>query len=197
MSKNNGSNNLKLVKVGVFLFYFNILLISIIGMAVNYQALTGKRDIRTALEINLALAITLNLIGFIMKFILKDINKTMAMHLLTRSRVVVPRGEFIDLSVKADTNLYDKDITPTNPLPKKECVFIVEIEIGEFPQAPVLMLSSMYNSKAEMHQLNNGMEFSKNGYMYNIVARSGESINFRFNLSGIVKKFSVMEYYIP
>ena len=169
-----------------------------ISTIVFYQGLTGKREPLNTLAIFLGLLVMQHIINAMRNYVFINKDKRAGMGLLSSAKVMVPKGEFVNLNVKPETNLYKKDLVATNSLPKKECVFIVEIEIGEFKEAPVLLLSSMYNSKTEVHKLNNGMGLS-NGilYMFNIVARSGEFINFQFNSGGIVKKIIVNEYYIP
>lgn len=168
------------------------------GTIVIYQELTGKIDPRTGSIILLSLVVLQQIINAVRNYVFTNRDKRAGMNLLSSAKVMVPRGEFINLNIKPETNLYKKDIVATNSLPKKECVFIVEIEIGEFKEAPVLLLSSTYHSKTEVYELNKGMGLSNSvSYMFNIVARSGEFINFQFNSGGIVKKFVVNEYYIP
>ena len=193
---------MRILKV-TFLLYNQLyvlitLLISVTGMIVIYQGLTSKIEPRNMAVILLGLVVMQQIITAIRDFVLKNWDKRNGMHLLSCAKVMVPRGEFVDLGVKAGEDIYEKGIIPTNALSKRECVYIVEVEIGEFKEAPVLILSSTYHSKTAVHELNNGMGLSNRGwYMFNIVARSGEFINFQFNSGGIVKKFVVNEYYIP
>lgn len=207
MSKNNGcgkenktetDKHIRILKVSFFLHALTSILIIVIGTIVVYQGLTDKIDPRTGSVILLSLVVLQQIINAIRNYVFINRDKRAGMGLLSSAKVMVPKGEFINLNVKPETNLYKKDIVPTNTLPKKECVFIVEIEIGEFKEAPVLLLSSTYHSKTDVHKLNKGMGLSNGvSYMFNIVARSGEFINFQFNSGGIVKKFVVNEYYIP
>ena len=207
MSKNNGcaeqnkketDRHLRILKVMFLLHVLISLSIIVIATIVLYQGLTDKIEPVNMAEIFLGLVVMQLIINAIRDFVLKSRDKRTGMHLLSSAKVMVPRGEFIDLGVKAGEYLYEKGIIPTNALSKRECVYIVEVEIGEFKEAPVLILSSTYNSKTAVNKLNNGMGLSNRGwYMFNIVARSGEFINFQFNSGGIVKKFVVNEYYIP
>lgn len=196
--KKETDRHLRILKV-TFLLYVLICLLSIvIATIVMYQELTGKIDPRTGAVILIGLVVLHLIIDAIRKYVFTNRDKRAGMGLLSSAKVMVPRGEFVNLNVKPETNLYKNDIVSTNALPKKECVFIVEIEIGAFKDAPVLILSSTYRSKTDVHKLNKGMGLSNSvSYMFNIVARSGEYINFQFNSGGIVKKFVVTEYYIP
>lgn len=207
MNKNNGwgkenktepNRHLRILKV-IFLFHVLIsLLISAIGVFILYQGLTDKREPLITAEILVGLIVMQQIITAMRDFVLKSRAERSGMHLLSSAKVMVPRGEFVDLNVKAGEDLYEKGIIPTNAHPKRECVYIVEVELGEFNEAPLLILSSTYNSKTAVHKLNNSMGLSNRGpYMFNIVARSGEFINFQFSSGGIVKKFLVNEYYIP
>lgn len=184
------------VKVIIILRLFIILSLSIIGVVVNIQGLTGMRDILNTVQVTLVILLAIQAVIIAEQLVLKK-QKTAA-KLLLAAKVIVPRGEFIDMRVKPETEIYNKGITPTNPLPKKECLFVVSVEIGEFEKAPLLELSSTYNSKNTIHKLNNGTGLSdKNPYFFNIVARSGELVNFKFDTTGVVKKFLVQECYVP
>lgn len=187
------SQILKIIYSGHILFSSSI---SIIGIIVSYQGFTGKRDPINTTVILLGLIAVQQILTTIRNYVVKDKDKISAIRLLKSAKVMVPRGEFINLSVKPETNLYKKDLVPTHL--KNKCVFIVEVEIGEFKDAPVLLLSSTYNSKTNIYKLNKGDGLLDMGsYMFNIVARSNEFINFRFNSGGIIKKFVVDEYYVP
>ncbi|MDP2754630.1 MAG: hypothetical protein Q8P40_09615, partial [Nitrospirota bacterium] len=88
----------------------------------------------------LGLVVMQQIITAIRDFVLKNRDKRNGMHLLSCAKVMIPRGEFVDLGVKAGEDLYEKGIIPTNALSKRECVYIVEVEIGEFKEAPVLIV---------------------------------------------------------
>ncbi len=194
----NETKHLRILKVTFLLYVLIFLSIMVIATIVMYQELTGKIDPSTGSVIMLSLVVMQIIINAIRKYVFTNRDKRAGMGLLSSAKVMVPRGEFVNLNVKPETNLYKNDIVATNALPKKECVFIVEIEIGAFKDAPVLILTSTYRSKTDVHKLNNGMGlFNSVSYMFNIIARSGEFINFQFNSGGIVKKFVVTEYYIP
>lgn len=188
------SQILMVIHSGHILFSISI---SIIGMIVSYQGFTGKRDPINTTVILLGLIAIQQIITAIRNFVVQDRTKISAIRLLKSAKVMVPRGEFINLSVKPETNLYKKDIVPTHL--KNKCVFIVNVEIGEFKDAPVLLLLSYtYDSKTKVYKLNKGEGLLNKGlYIFNIVAKSNECINFRFNSGGIVKKFVVEEYYVP
>lgn len=197
-NKTGTDKHIRILKATFILHALTSLLIITISTIVFYQELTGKREPLNTLEIFLGLLVMQQIINAIRNYVFTNKDKRVGMSLLSSAKVMVPKGEFVNLNVKPETNLYKKDLVATNSLPKKECVFIVEIEIEEFKEAPVLLLSSTYNSKTEVHRLNNGMGLlNRVSYMFNIVARSGEFINFQFNSGGIVKKFVVNEYYIP
>lgn len=187
--------DLRMVKVIILLRLFIVISLCIIGIAVNIQGLTGRRDPLNTVQVMLVILLAIQAAIIAENLVLKK-QKTAA-KLLLAAKVIVPRGEFIDLRVKPETEIYDKGITTTNPL-KKECLFVVSVEIGEFEKAPLLALSSTYNSKTTVHKLNNGTGLSdKNPYFFNIVARSGELVNFTFDTAGVVKKFLVHECYVP
>lgn len=197
-NKTETDKHIRILKVTFLLHALISLLIITISTIVFYQGLTGKIEPLNTFEIFLGLLVMQHIINAMRNYVFINKDKRAGMGLLSSAKVMVPKGEFINLNVKPETNLYKKDLVPTNSLPKKECVFIVEIEIGEFKEAPVLLLSSTYHSKTEVHKLNNGMGLLNSvSYMFNIVARSGEFINFQFNSGGIVKKIIVNEYYIP
>ena len=198
LNKKKIDRHLRILKVMFLLHVLFSLSMIVTGAIVVYQGLTGKIDPRTGSIILVSLVVIQQIINAMRNYVFANRDKRAGMGLLSSAKVMVPKGEFINLNVKPETNLYKKDIVPTNTLPKKECVFIVEIEIGEFKEAPVLLLSSTYHSKTQVYELNKGTGLSNSvSYMFNIVARSGEFINFQFNSGGIVKKFVVNEYYIP
>ena len=207
MSKNNGcaeqnktetDRHLRILKVTFLLHALTSISMIVIATIVVYQGLTDKIEPRTGSVILIGLVVLQQIINAIRNYVFINRDKRAGMGLLSSAKVMVPKGEFVNLNVKPETNLYKKDLVPTNTLPKKECVFIVEVEIGDFKEAPVLILSSTYHSKTDVHKLNKGMGLSNRvSYMFNIVARSGEFINFQFNSGGIVKKFVVNEYYVP
>uniref|UniRef100_A0A6M3MB42 Uncharacterized protein n=1 Tax=viral metagenome TaxID=1070528 RepID=A0A6M3MB42_9ZZZZ len=206
-NKNNGcaeqnktetDRHMRILKVALLLHVLISISIIAISTIVFYQGMIGKIEPRDMAVIFLGLFVMQLIINAIRKYVFRNRAKRVGMGLVSYAKVIVPRGEFVDLGVKAGEDLYEKGIIPTNALSKRECVYIVEIEIGEFKEAPVLILSSTYHSKTAVHELNNGMGLSNRvSYMFNIVARSGEFINFQFNSGGIVKKFVVNEYYIP
>ena len=197
-NKTETDKHIRILKVTFLLHFLISIFIIVISTIVFYQGLTDKIEPRNMLEIFLGLMVIQLIINAMRNYVFINRDKRAGMSLLSSAKVMVPKGEFVNLNVKPETNLYKKDIVPTNTLPKKECVFIVEIEIGEFKEAPVLILSSTYHSKTAVNKLNKGMGLSNGvSYMFNIVARSGEFINFQFNSGGIVKKIIVNEYYIP
>jgi hypothetical protein len=187
------SQILKIIYSGHILFSSSI---SIIGIIVSYQGFTGKRDPINTAVILLGLIAVQQIITAIRNFVVPDRAKISAIRLLKSAKVMVPRGEFINLDVKPETNLYKNDLVPTHL--KNKCVFIATVEIGEFKDAPVLLLNYTYDSKTNVYKLNKGGGLLNKGlYIFNIVAKSNECINFRFTSGGIVKKFVVEEYYVP
>lgn len=176
-------------------FLCTMSLVAIALIALYYQA-TDKIDVFTSLEVLLAINLGCLLISVIRDSLFKDVNATI--NLLKASKVVVPKGKFLEASVKADTELYQNGIIQTNALPKKQCVFVVGVEIGEFQKAPLLSVSRTYHSKTVIETLNKGRElFDKGDYTFPIIVKAGELVNFKFNSDGIVKKFAVEEFYVP
>lgn len=186
--------DLRMAKVVMLVSLLSYLSLAILTSIAIYYQIVGTIDLFKALEIMLIINLGHLLISSIRNSVLKGGYKEI--HLLKASKVIVPKGEFININVRADADLYQKGITPTNALPKKECVFMVDVEIGEFQKAPLLTMSRTYHSKTSAEKLNLGMELSDKGFKFPVVAKSGELINFQFDSNGIVKKFAVEEFYI-
>lgn len=190
--------DVRMIKAVVIIHALSVIFYIIAGTVILFQGVKGTRHPGDVLILLIVLTVAVQVVTYIRDSVLRSNDENPGLSLLPSAKVIVPRGEFADLNVSADAELYGDDLLPTNPNPEKECVYLVAIEMGEFPVNPDLIMTSRYNSKSTTHHLNSGFRLSNDDlYIFSVVARSGELINFKFNRAGTIKKFVVDEFYIP
>lgn len=135
-------------------------------------------------------SIFLNLIGILLLFIIRSKLQNYSI-----GRVIVQKGKCNDKCLKANDNIFEKDIIPTNP--SKDSIFIVkfavEKEIQELKFSVVRKCShGICEDNADIRN------FDKNtNYLLHVRVIPTEMLNFKFNKDLIIKNFVVEELYIP
>lgn len=135
-------------------------------------------------------SIFLNLIGILLLFIIRSKLQNYSI-----SRVIVQKGKCNDKYLKANDNIFEKDIIATNP--SKDSIFIVKFAVEKEIQE--LKFSVVRKCPHGICEDNADIRnFDKNrSYLLHVRVIPTEMLNFKFNKDLILKNFVVEELYIP
>lgn len=148
--------------------------------------LFGFLDIRYMLIINV--------ISFFIEFILFLTFISIMMKRINTTGVVIPKVSFTERKIRANTEIFEKYIRPTNPL--SNCVFRIMIELKEFEETPKVFIIRKCQ-KDTCEQLLNDDSFLDLGklHVFDVKVDRTEILNFKFDKNVIVKSFSIEELY--
>lgn len=150
----------------------------------------GKMSLDHMIIINLVVTAIESVIFIIgMRMIAKDYTES-------SPKVTILKGKFDNKQIRANTEVFDRLIIPTNPM--KSCIFRICIELADKFIGPSLELLIMRKCESGTCEQKIDASYCKEGsHALQINIDPREKLNFKFSKDIKIKLFSVEEFYIP
>jgi hypothetical protein len=156
---------------------------------------SGKITVWQLLVINIASII---LMAFLIIYMLNKIRKLKKAGNLYANfpdvRVIIPKANIDNKLVLANSDVFKKNIVPTNPL--RMCVFRISMEINSSIEQLGISAVRFRDSKIIENVIKKNL-VAKEAYVIDTAVLPNETINFKFDKDIDIKKMLIDELYIP
>jgi hypothetical protein len=114
--------------------------------------------------------------------------------LLPDVKVIIPKAHIDNKFILANSDVFNKNIVPTNPL--RKCVFRISMEINESIERLNIYALRFRDSKIIENTLIKNL-VAKEAYVIDTIVLPSETINFKFDKDIDIRKMLIDELYIP
>jgi hypothetical protein len=179
---------MKKIQIAAFLI-FGITLVS--EIAEN----SGKITISQLLAINIASIIIMGTLVIFMLYKIRKLKKAGSLYAnFPDVRVIIPKAHIDNKLVLANSDVFKKNIVPTNPL--RRCVFRISMEINSSIEQLGISAIRFRDSKIVENVITKDLT-AKEAYVIDTTVLPNETINFKFDKDIDIKKMIIHELYIP
>lgn len=175
-------------------FYRNLgFALWIVAMATLVALNFGKLKLTYMIVINVSIIIIEMILLLLM---IRKVTKNKVVADVLSSKVMIPKGKFIDTQIRADKYIFNEPITSTNPMRKS--IFRICIELTEKLIEPLeFSVVRILEREISEQKLDAGHYFIEGTHILHINVYPREKLNFKFNRDLNAKLFSVDELYTP
>lgn len=179
---------MKKIKIAAFLL-LGITLVS--EIAEN----SGKVTLLQLLAINIASIIIMAILVIFMLYKIRKLKKAGNLYAnFPDVRVIIPKAHIDNKLVLANSDVFKKNIVPTNPL--RRCVFRISMEINSSIEQLGISAIRFRDSKIVENVITKNLT-AKEAYVIDTTVLPNETINFKFDKDIDIKKMIIHELYIP
>lgn len=153
----------------------------------------GKLDLMYMMIINISIII---IEMILLLLIIRNVIKNRMVTDILSSKVMIPKGNFRNTEIHADTCIFNEPINSTNPM--KIGIFRICIELAEKLVEPLeFSVIRTLERKTSEQKLDATHCIIEGTHILHINVHPREKLNFKFNRDIRAKLFSVDELYIP
>jgi hypothetical protein len=191
---NVGNGNMDIMKN-----FLNIKVIALLMLGITLVAeiafSLGKVTIWQLLVINVvSIVIMMSLVIFVLYRIRKMVKSGALPQNFQDVRVVIPKAHVDNRFILANSDVFKKNIVPTNPL--RRCVFRISMEINTSIEQLGISAIRLRDSGTTENTIVRNLN-AKEAYTIDTVVSPHETINFKFDKDIDVKKMLIDELYVP
>lgn len=180
------NNNMDIRKIGLVLV--------LIGIGTSIADMRGMITVWQMFIINITIMFIMATIVTILLYKIMKGRKKGIPYRLPDVKVIIPKAHVDDKLIIANSDIFKKNIIPTNPF--RGCIFRIYIELKD----PIEKLGTFIIRSRDSNTVEDKIDgkFSKDSIcVINTIVRPNETLNFKFDRDIDVKKFMIEELYMP
>lgn len=154
-----------------------------------------KITIWQLLAINVACIIIAVIMIIFMLYKIRKLKKTGNMYFnFPDIKVIIPKAHIDDKFIAANSDVFKKNIVPTNPV--RRCIFRISMEINASIEQLGISAIRFRDSKIIENVITKDLR-AREAYIIDTTVLPNETINFKFDKDIDIKKLFIDELYVP
>ena len=167
----------------------------VITVGAEIAETSGKITIWQLLVVNIASIIIMATLVIFMLYRIRKMMKNGRMSTdLQGTKVIIPKDHVDNKFILANSDVFKKNIVPTNPL--RRCVFRISMEINSSIEQLGISAIRIRDSKITENTIRKNL-IAKEAYVIDTAVSPNETINFKFDKDIDIKKMLIDEFYVP
>lgn len=163
-----------------------------IALSATIASNFGLINIWQALALNITCIVIMMILSIYMMYKLRKM--TGGISILPDAKVIIPKAHVDNKFILANSDVFTKNIVPTNPL--RRCIFRISMEINASIEQLGISAIRLRESGIIENTIRKNMT-AKEAYIIDTVVLPNESINFKFDKDIDIKKMFIDELYAP
>jgi len=167
----------------------------IITLGAELALNSGKITILQLFAINIASIIIMITLIIFMMYKIRKLKKAGILSVsLSDAKVIIPKAHIDNKFIAANSDVFKKNIVPTNPL--RRCVFRISMEINASIEQLGISAVRFRDSKIIENVITKNLA-AKEAYVIDTTVLPNETINFKFDKDIDIKNMFIDELYVP